>query len=107
MDDKLLGLDITQSAITLGFSIATIQSVLGLTMLIIQLAFIAFRGVWTIYTYIKNKQYDKVADQLVIIQDDLIKLLKEYEEKLLVTTDEQERADLEEKIANVNKLINK
>ena len=107
MDDKLLGLDITQSALTLGYSISTIQSVMGIIILVVQCCYIAWRFGYNVYSAWKNKQYEKIGDSIITLQDDLIKLLKEYEEKLLVTTDETERADLEEKIANVNKLINK
>ena len=107
MDDKLLGVDITQTAVTLGFSISQIESVMGIVILVIQCCYIAWRFGYNIYNSIKTKEYAKIGDSIITLEDDLIALLKKYEEESMATDDEQERKAIEDKIEKVEKLIEK
>ncbi len=107
MDDKLLGVDIVQSAVTLGISYSQIESIMGIVILVVQCCYIAYRCIFNIYTSIKNKEYAKIGDSIITLEDDLLALLKQLEEKSMSTDSEQERADIENKITEVQKLIDK
>ena len=105
MDDKLLGVDIAQTAVTLGYSITTIESVMGIVILVVQCCFIAWRLGYSIYQAIKNKQYEKIGDAIITLEDDLIALLKELKEKQSNATTDDEKQEIEAKIEKVEKLI--
>ncbi len=107
MDDKLLGVDIVQSAVTLGISVSAVESIMGIVILVIQCCYIAYRCIFNIYSSIKSKEYAKIGDSIITLEDDLIALLKQLQEKSLATDNEQERADIENKITEVQKLIEK
>lgn len=107
MDDKLLGVDIVQSAVALGVSVTQIESILGITILVIQCCYIAWRFIYNLYTSWKNKEYAKIGDSILTLEDDLLELSKKYQEASMSTDNEQERADIENKIDKVEKLIAK
>lgn len=105
MDDKLLGVDIAQTAVTLGYSITTIESVMGIVILVVQCCFIAWRLIWSVYSAIKNKQYEKIGDYIITLEDDLIALLKDLKEKSSNAQTDEEKQEIEQKIEKVEKLI--
>lgn len=107
MDDKLLGVDIVQSAVTLGISVAQVESIMGIVILVIQCCYIAYRCIFNIYTSIKNKEYAKIGDSIITLEEDLQAMLKRLQEESLSTDDETKRAELENKIEKVEKLIDK
>lgn len=107
MNDKLLGVDIVQSAVTLGVTIPQIESVMSIVILVIQCCYILYRCIFNIYTSCKNKEYAKIGDSIITLEDDLIALLKDLENKSLSTDDEVEKKAIDDKIQEVSKLIDR
>ena len=105
MDDKLLGVDVAQSAIALGVSISQIESVLGIVILIVQCCYILYRCIFNIWTSVKNKEYAKIGDSILLLEEDLIVLLEKLKQDSASTEDEEKKAEIEEKIVQVEKLI--
>lgn len=80
MSKSLYVLDYTVDAGSASYGLANIQTVLGIVLLILSIISIIFKCVLSIYTHVKNKEIEKITEDLDAAAYDLGKL-KELENK--------------------------
>lgn len=78
MSKSLYVIDYTVDAGSASYGLANIQTVLGIVLLILSIISIIFKCVLSIYTHVKNKEIEKITDDLDAAASELGKL-KELE----------------------------
>ena len=80
MSKSLYVIDYTVDAGSASYGLANIQTVLGIVLLILSIISIIFKCVLSIYTHVKNKEIEKITEDLDAAASELGKL-KELENK--------------------------
>ena len=74
MNKKIQIIDYSVDVASGSYGLSNIQTILGIILLVLSIASILFKMGFSIYTHIKNKQYDKIQKDLDIAKEEIQKL---------------------------------
>lgn len=59
--------------------LSQIETILGIILLVVQLAIVLYKGIYAIIKYVKNKEFNELIDDLENIKDELEDIKKDVE----------------------------